>query len=63
MIFKYVDTGNYHENICNYIKIYNSSRFSEIYLMTRIDILKQYLSDPSVAIYENGEGENINSFL
>ena len=63
MVYKYVDTGKYHENICNYIIIYNSLRFSEIYLMTRIDVLKQYLSDPSISIYGYGEGENIYSFL
>ena len=63
MIFKYVDAGNYHYNVCDYIRIYNSSRFGEIYLVVRIDIMKQYLEDPSISIYGSDEFGNYIFFF
>jgi len=63
LIIKYIDSRIYHNNINEYVKIYNCTRFSEIYLMTRIDIMKQYLEDP-ITSYFNCEGkDNILMFL
>ena len=63
MIFKYVDSGSYHYNVCDYIRIYNSTRFGEIYLIVRIDIMKQYLEDPSISIYGMDEFGNFIFFF
>ena len=63
MIVKYLDSLTYSKNIENYITIYNSTRFSEIYLMTRIDITKQYFEDPSVANYQFEGSQNELIFL
>ena len=52
MIIKCLDSQSYYRNIENYITVYNITRFSEIYLMTRIDITKQYLENPKVGNYE-----------
>ena len=63
MILKYINTRSYYYNIDSYIKIYNSTRFSEIYLMTRIDIIKQYLEDPSISNYEYNGDRNVYIFI
>ena len=63
MISKYLNTRLYYYNINGYIKIYDSTRFSETYLMTRIDITKQFLEDPSITNYEFIDYKSINIFV
>ena len=63
LIFKYIDSRLYHNNINEYVKIYNSTRFSEIYLMTRIDIMKQYLEDPITSYLKSDGRDNLSLFL
>ena len=48
---KYLDLKSYHINMDNFITVYNSTKFSQIYLMTRIDNIKQYLYNKSIIIY------------
>ena len=63
MLYKYLDNALYYKNIENYIIIYDSIRFSEINIMTRIDLAKQYFEDPSVGNYELTAINNIYVFL
>jgi hypothetical protein len=63
LIFKYIDSRLYHNNINEYVKIYNCTRFSEIYLMTRIDIMKQYLEDPITSYLKSDGRDNLSLFL
>ena len=63
MLLKYLDNCRYYKNIKNYIIIYDSIRFSEINIITRIDITKQYFEDPSVGNYDLQEESNIIVFL
>ena len=63
MVLKYNDSRKYANNINDYIKIYNATRFTEISLMTRIDITKQYFENPAVGNYEYRGDNNINNFI
>ena len=63
LIFKYIDSRFYHNNINEYVKIYNCTRFSEIYLMTRIDIMKQYLENPDITYSKLDVRGNFSLFL
>jgi len=63
MLLKYIDNCRYYKNIKNYIIIYDSARFTEINIMTRIDMVKQYFEDPSVGNYDLSEDSNIIVFL
>ena len=63
MLVKYLDNITYYKNIENYIIIYDSTRFSEINIMTKIDLAKQYFEDPSTGNYNLNEESNILIFL
>ena len=60
---KYITLYSYHVNVDRYLKVYNSTQFSQIYLITRIDIIKQYLFNKSIIAYNNTNGIMINTFL
>ena len=47
----YINTNNFCNKIHNYIQIYNSTYFSEIYLVTRVNIIKQYFYNENITNY------------
>ena len=59
----YIDTIYFYNNIQNFIQIYNSTYFSEIYLITRMNIIKQYFFNTSITSYGFKEDEMKHNFL
>ena len=59
LLFKYYYSFIYYENISKFIKVYNSTQFSQIYLLSRINIIKQYLYNDSIPAF-NYYNEDIN---
>ena len=57
LLLEYISTISFNNKIKNYIEIYNSTLFSEIYLVTRVNIIKQYFYNNSITNYgfENEE--------
>ena len=51
LFLEFLNTIYFNDNITNFIKIYNSTVFSEIYLVTRINIIKQYFYNESITSY------------
>ena len=51
IFLEYINSTNFCSKIHNYIQIYNSTYFSEIYLVTRINIIKQYFYNETIANY------------
>ena len=52
LFLEFLNTIYFNDNITNFIKIYNSTVFSEIYLVTRINIIKQYFYNESITSYD-----------
>ena len=60
ILLQYINTTSFYDKIHNYIQIYNSTYTSEIYLITRINIIKQYFYNSSITNY--GFDENIGDY-
>jgi len=63
MLFKYVNTIFYYSNIQEFIQVYNSTYFSQIYMVSTIDIIKQYFYNTSISNYGFSEETQIYNFL
>ena len=63
LLAKYLNTIFYYQNISKYIHIYNSTYFSEIYLVTSVDIMKQYLYNESIVNYGFTIETQIQNFM
>ena len=62
LFYKYLEINSYKNNTNNYLIVCNSTKFSQIFLITRIDNIKQYLYNDSIIIY-NYKGDMIYHFL
>ena len=62
-LFKYINTLFYYDNIEKFIRVYNYTYFSEIYLVSTIDIMKQYFYNVSIVNYGFTEETQIFNFL
>jgi len=51
LLFKYYYSYIYYDNISKFIKVYNSTQFSQIYLISRINMIKQYLYNDSLPVF------------
>ena len=51
LLFKYYYSYTYFDNISKFIKVYNSTQFSQIYLISRINMIKQYLYNDSIPVF------------
>ena len=63
LLLEYISTISFNNKIQNYIKIYNSTSFSEIYLVTRVNIIKQYFYNSSITNYGFEEEEEMKANL
>ena len=63
LLLEYINSIFFNRNINNYITIYNSTIFSEIYLVTRINIIKQYFYNDSITNYGFNEDTVKFNFL
>ena len=63
LLMKYINTIFYYKNTKDFIKIYNSTNFAEIYAISAIDIMKQYFFDTSITNYGFNETTQIFNFL
>jgi hypothetical protein len=50
-LFRYYCSYSYFDNISKFIKVYNSTQFSQIYLISRINMIKQYLYNDSIPVF------------
>ena len=62
LLFKFYYSYIYYDNISKFIKVYNSTQFSQIYLMSRINMIKQYLYNDSLPVF-NFYDEDINNIF
>ena len=62
-LLKYLNTIFYYDNINKFIQIYNKTSFSEIYLVTTIDVMKQYFYNVSILNYGLTEETQYYNFL
>jgi len=51
LLFKYYYSTIYYNNIYKFTTVYNSTQFSQIYLVARIDLIKQYLYNESIPVF------------
>jgi len=58
-----MNTRTYYSNIDNFLKVYDSAQFCQIFLVTRIDIEKQYLYNKSIVNYNFTEELMILNYL
>ena len=63
LLLKYINTISYYNNIEKFIRVYNMTYFSEIYLVSTIDIMKQYFYNVSITNYGFTEETQIFNFL
>ena len=63
LLIKYLNTIFYYKNVKDYIQIYNATNFAEIYIVSVIDIMKQYFYNVSIVNYGFNETTQINNFL
>ena len=63
LLFEYLGTLPFCDYIHNFIDIYNSTYISEIYLVTRVNIIKQYFYNCSITNYGFTEEAAIYNFL
>ena len=63
LIIKYFNTIYYYDNIEKFTIVYNSTQFSQIFLLGRINIVRQFFFNESIIILENNYGENIDNFM
>ena len=60
---KYINTRFYYSNIEKFTQVYNATQFSQIYVITGVDIVKQYLFNKSLTNYNLTEETMIDNFL
>ena len=53
----------HYRDISRFCEVFNSTQFSQIYLMTRIDIVKQYFYNSSIINYNMNKDTMIFNFL
>ena len=63
LLFKYLKMNLYQNHMDNFLVVFNTTQFSQIFLITRIDNIKQYLFNTSILIYNNTKESMINNFL
>ena len=63
LLLKYINTILYYSNIKEFIKVYNTTYFSQIYLISTVDIIKQYFYNSSIVNYDFTEETQIYNFL
>ena len=63
ILLEYIGSVPLYDYIHNYIDIYNSTYISEIYLVTRVNIIKQYFYNSSMTNYGFQEDATIYNFL
>ena len=63
ILLEYIGSVSFCDYIHNYIDIYNSTYISEIYLLTRVNIIKQYFFNCSMTNYGFQEDATIYNFL
>ena len=63
LFLEYISTISFNNKIQNYIKIYNSTLFSEIYLVTRVNVIKQYFYDNTLTNYGFEKEEELRTGL
>ena len=63
ILLEYIGSVPFCDYIHNYIDIYNSTYISEIYLLTRVNIIKQYFFNCSMTNYGFQEDSTIYNFL
>jgi hypothetical protein len=51
LFFKYYYSCIYFDNISKFIKVYNSTQFSQSYLISKINMIKQYLYNDSIPVF------------
>ena len=61
--FKYLNAKYYYKNMSRFSVVYNSTQFSQIYLITRVDIVKQYFFNSSIINYNMNKENMIFNFL
>ena len=62
-MYKYINTRFYYSNIDGFLKVYDIVQFCQIFLVTRIDITKQYLYNKSILNYNYTEDQMIYNYL
>ena len=60
---KYLNTRFYYSNVDKFTKVYNSTYLSQIYLITRVDVVKQYLFNKSIINYNFTEDMMLYTFI
>ena len=63
ILYKYIDTRAYYSTIDDFLKVYDSAQFCQIFLVIRIDIKKQYLYNKSILNYNYTEELMIYNYL
>ena len=63
LLLKYINTILYYSNIKEFIKVYNTTYFSEIYMISTVDMIKQYFYNKSIVNYGFTEETQIYNFL
>ena len=63
IMIKYLNTRTYYSNIDGFLKVYDFAQFCQIFLVTRIDITKQYLYNKSILNYDYTEDLMIYNYL
>jgi hypothetical protein len=48
MLVKYINANEYHKNVYDFTHIYNKTRLSYVYLVSRLDVIKQYLFNDTI---------------
>ena len=51
LLLKYYYSAIYYNNIYKFTKVYNSTQFSQVYLIARINLIKQYLYNESISVF------------
>ena len=52
-LLKYFNNKYYYNNIENYLNVFNYTQFSRIYLIGRINMVKQFFFNESLALFQN----------
>ena len=54
ILIKYLNSDLFYENVSKFIKVYNETRFSYIYLVGRIDLIKQFYFNNNIPNFGYG---------
>ena len=61
ILLEYINTNFFCNKIHNYIQIYSSTYISETFLVTKINIIKQYFYNSSITNYGYLEDDGVES--